>query len=83
TVGSVEILIGHVSPPGPQTHRVYLRGADESGKGDLVGEVKADAKQGEVLTVTFDPTSDVRIVRVETTRMDGWVILHEIRVLAE
>lgn len=83
TVGSVEILIGHVSPPGPQTHRVYLRGAGESGKGDLVGEVKADAKQGEVLTVTFDPASDVRIVRVETTRMDGWVILHEIRVLAE
>ncbi|MCB1247552.1 MAG: discoidin domain-containing protein, partial [Acidimicrobiia bacterium] len=83
TVSRVEILIGNVSPPGPQTHRVYLRSAGESGRGTLVGEVSADASQGDWLTVTFDPVPDVRYVRVETVAMDGWVIIHEIRVLAE
>ncbi|MCZ7533742.1 MAG: discoidin domain-containing protein [Acidimicrobiia bacterium] len=83
TVGRVEILIGHVSPPGPQTHRVYLRGPDQSGKGELAGEIQANAAQGDVLTITFEPATDIRYVRVETTRMDGWVILHEIRVFAD
>jgi hypothetical protein len=82
TVGRVEILIGHVSPPGPQTHRVFVRGVGEPGPGTLVGTAEADAEQGDVLTVVFDPVDDVRIVRVETVAVDGWVILHEIRVLA-
>jgi hypothetical protein len=83
TVGRVEILIGSVSPPGPQTHRVFIRSAGETEKGTLVGEVSEDASQGDWLVVEFDPVPGVRIVRVETVSMDGWVILHEIRVLAE
>ncbi|MGB8361851.1 MAG: discoidin domain-containing protein [Acidimicrobiia bacterium] len=82
TVGRVEILIGHVSPPGPQTHRVRVRGDDESSPGTLVGEVTKDAQQGEVLTIEFDPVESVRYVRVETVAVDGWVILHEIRVFS-
>jgi hypothetical protein len=81
-VARVEILIGHVSPPGPQTHRVWVRGVDEPSPGTLAGEVSADAAQGDVLTVEFDPIPGVRFVRVETVKADGWVILHEIRVLA-
>ncbi|MFZ0625691.1 MAG: discoidin domain-containing protein [Acidimicrobiia bacterium] len=83
TVGRVEILIGHVSPPGPQTHRVYLRADGEAGKGELAGEVSADASQGDWLTIAFEPVAGVRYVRVETTRMDGWVILHEVQVFAD
>jgi F5/8 type C domain len=82
TVGRVEILIGHVSPPGPQTHRVRVRGDGEPSPGTLVGEVTADAKQGDVLTIEFDPVESVRYVRVETVAVDGWVILHEIRVFS-
>lgn len=81
TVGRVEILIGHVSPPGPQTHRVWVRAADESAPGTLVGEASADAAQGDWLAVEFSPVDDVRSVRVETVSVDGWVILHEVRVL--
>ncbi|MGA9595522.1 MAG: discoidin domain-containing protein, partial [Acidimicrobiia bacterium] len=83
TVGRVEILIGHVSPPGPQTHRVYLRSDGETGQGELAGEVSADASQGDWLTIDFEPVAGIRYVRVETTRMDGWVILHEVQVFAE
>lgn len=76
----VEILIGNVSPPGPQTHRIYLRGAGESAPGTLAGQVTADADQGDVLVVEFDPVPDVRYVRLETISMDGWVIIHELSV---
>ncbi len=83
TVGRVEILIGHVSPTGPQTHQVYVRGADEPAPGRLVGEVSADATRGQVLVVELDPApDDVRFVRVQTVQMDGWVILHEVAVYA-
>ena len=81
TVDTVEILIGDVSPPGPQTHRVYLRGAGEPQPGRLVGEAGEDAEHGEWLTVEFEAQSGVRSVRVETIAVDGWVILHEVRVL--
>ncbi len=83
TVARVEVLIGHVSPPGPQTHRIWVRGADEPAPGSLVGEVSADAAQGDWLTVEFDPVADVRFLRIETVMVDGWVILHETRVLAD
>jgi hypothetical protein len=80
TVSRAEILIGHVSPPGLQTHRIWVRGADEPGPGTLVGEVTADAQIGDVLVVEFDPVPDVRFVRLETVAADGWVIIHELRV---
>ncbi len=80
-VARVEILVGDVSPPGPQTHRVWVRGVGDAAPGILVGEVSADASQGDVLTVEFEPVTDVRFVRIETVSMDGWVILHEVRVL--
>lgn len=82
TLSRVEILIGHVSPPGPQTHRVRVRSADETAPGRLVGEVSVDARQGDWLTVDVDAAGDVRYVRVETVAADGWVIIHEVRVLA-
>ena len=82
-VASVQILVGDVSPPGPQTHRVYVRGEDEPAPGRRVGEATADARHGDRLTVEFEPEPDVRFVRVETVAVDGWVILHEIEVLAE
>jgi hypothetical protein len=80
-VSRVEILVGHVSPPGPQTHRVSVRRVDDASPGILAGEVSADASQGDVLTVEFDPIIDVRFVRIETVSMDGWVILREVWVL--
>ena len=80
-VSRVEILVGHVSPSGPQTHRVWVRGVDDASPGILAGEVSADASQGDVVTVEFDPIIDVRFVRIETVSMDGWVILHEVWVL--
>ncbi len=79
-VARVEILIGHVSPTGPQTHRIYLRGAGEAAPGALVGEVSADARHGDVLVAEFEPVSGVRHVRLETVAMDGWVIIHELSV---
>ncbi len=83
TVGRVEILIGTVSPTGPQTHQVYVRSADEPAPGRLVGEVSADATRGQVLVVELEPApDDVRFVRVQTVQMDGWVILHEVAVYA-
>lgn len=81
-ISRVEILIGHVSPPGPQTHRIRVRADGEAAPGKLVGEVSANARQGDWLIVEFDAVSDVRFVRIETVAVDGWVILHEIRVLA-
>lgn len=83
TVSGVEILIGHVSPVGPQTHRIWLRGQGEGAPGTLVSEVRADAAAGDWLSMEFAPVEGVRTVRVETTSVDGWVILHEIRVLGE
>lgn len=80
SVGRVEILIGHVSPPGPQTHRVFVRAEGETGNGAFVGEVSADAVQGEWLSVEFSAVSGVRHVRVETLAVDGWVIIHEVTV---
>ncbi|MFQ5555779.1 MAG: discoidin domain-containing protein [Acidimicrobiia bacterium] len=82
SVSRVEILIGHVSPPGLQTHRVRLRSAGDPAPGFVAGEVTADVPQGTVLTVEFDTVPDVRFVRVETLAADGWVILHEIEVFA-
>ncbi len=82
-VSRVEILIGHVSPTGPQTHRVWVRKDGEPAPGTLVGEVSADVSAGEWLTLEFGPVDAIRTVRVETVSVDGWVILHEIRVLAE
>lgn len=82
TVGRVEILIGHVSPPGPQLHRVYVRGEAEAAPGRLVGEISADAAQGEWLAVDVEDTAGVVAVRVETVGVDGWVILHEVKVLS-
>jgi len=79
-VGRVEVLIGDVSPPGPQTHRVLVRAADAAGPGTLVGEVTVDAAHGDVVVFEFEPVPGVRVVRVETTAVDGWVILHEIEV---
>jgi hypothetical protein len=79
-VSRVEILIGHVSPAGPQTHRIWVRSADEPAPGTLAGEVSEDADQGDVLTVEFDPIPGVRYVRLETVTVDGWVIIHELRV---
>jgi hypothetical protein len=38
-VSRVEILVGHVSPPGPQTHRVSVRRVDDASPGILAGEV--------------------------------------------
>lgn len=83
TVGRVELLIGHVSPSGPQTHRVYVRGVDDPSPGVLAGQVSADARHGDWLTVEFEPVPGVRFVRVETVAMDGWVIIHEISVLSD
>ena len=83
TVASVQILVGDVSPPGPQTHRVYLRTEGESAPGRQVGEVSVDARHGDWLTVEFEPEPDTRFVRVETAAVEGWVILHEIEVFAE
>ncbi len=77
-VGRVEILIGTVSPTGPQTHRVYVR--SEGSSEAFVGEVSADATAGDWLVVDFEPVDDVRWVRVEAVAMDGWVIIHEIQV---
>ena len=82
TISRVDVLIGNVSPPGPQTHQVRVRSSNEAGPGRLVGEVSADARQGDWLTIELDAVPDVRHVRVETVAMDGWVIIHEIRVLA-
>lgn len=76
TVASVEILVGEVSPPGPQTHRVNLRAEGEQAPERQVGEVSVDARHGDWLTVEFDPEPDSRFVRVETVSVDGWVILH-------
>jgi hypothetical protein len=82
TVGRVEILIGHVSAPGPQTHRVWVRGPGDPEPGTPAGEVSVDAAPGDWLTVELEPAAGVRYLRVETTTVDGWVILHEVRVLA-
>ncbi len=82
-VGRVEILIGHVSPPGPQRHDVYLRGDGEPAPGTFVGSVDTDADQGDWLTVEFAAVESARYARLETVAMDGWVILHEVRVLSE
>lgn len=79
SISRVEILIGEVSPPGPQTHRVYVRVPDDPSPGSLVGEVTADARPGDWLTVELD-SIEARFVRVETIAMDGWVIIHEINV---
>ena len=81
TVGRVEVLIGPVSPKGPQTHRVLVSGADLSER--VVGEVSVDARAGEWLVVEFEPVPDVRRVKVETVVMDGWVIIHEVKVFAD
>lgn len=80
TVAVVEILVGEVSAPGPQTHRVTLVDAD--GTETPAGEVSVDAAHGDWLRFEVAPTDGVRRVRVETLAVDGWVILHEIRVLA-
>jgi hypothetical protein len=34
------------------------------------------------VTITFDAVSDARFVRLETTSVDGWVIIHEVEVYA-
>ena len=81
-VGRVEISIGFVSPDGPQTHQVSVGSSADGGAGTLVAELAADARQGDVLVAEFEPRPDVRYVRVDTVAVDGWVILHEIRVLA-
>ena len=78
-MGSVEILVGFVTPPGPQTHVVSLR--NEAGEVVASHSVSADAGPGDVLIGDFGSVPSVRYVRVETVAMDGWVILHEIRVL--
>ena len=39
------------------------------------------AGEGDVLVADFGAVPDVRYVLVETVALDGWVILHEIRVL--
>lgn len=82
TVGRVEILIGSVSPPGPQRHRLLVRRA--SGESEVVWEFDGAADHGDVLSFVPDmPLSGVRAVRLESLEVDGWVIIHELRVFGE
>jgi hypothetical protein len=60
---------------------VYVRRDGDTAPGTLVGSVNTDADQGDWLTVPFAAVEGVRHVRVETLAADGWVILHEVRVL--
>jgi len=62
--------------------RVEVLIGDVSPPGTLVGEVTVDAAHGYVVVFDFEPVPGVRVVRVETTAVDGWVILHEIEVYA-
>ena len=80
TVGRVDIAIGDVAPAGLQTHRVRVRADGEPAPGTLVGEVTVDAPHGAVVSVPFAPVADVRVVRIETVSVDGWVIVHEVEV---
>ena len=82
-VARVEILIGHVSTPGPQTHRVRVRADGEAAPGTVVGEFSGDVAQGTTLQLEFEPVPGVRYVRVETIAADGWVILHEVGVYSD
>ncbi len=81
-LGRVEIHIGHVTPPGLQTHRVLVRADDEPAPGRLVGEATGDVRDGDILTVELDAAAigPVRYVRVDTVDIDGWVIIHDIAI---
>jgi hypothetical protein len=80
TVSRVEILVGFVTPPGPQTHRVSVGSHADGSATTEVARLSVDADQGDWLVAEFAARSDVRYVRVDTLAIDGWVILHEISV---
>lgn len=78
-ITEIEILIGPVSPPGPQRHRLSVRGEDSEYR--TVWEFDDTADQGDRLTFIPDvPLEGVRFVRLEVLAVDGWVIIHEVRV---
>ena len=82
TVRSIEVLIGEISPPGPQRHRLSTRG--ESGGWTVVWDFDGDADHGDTLVFEpDDPLEDVRHVRLDVLAVDGWVIIHEIRIRGE
>jgi hypothetical protein len=83
TVGAVDILIGYVSPPGPQTHRVLIRTADNPDHLTVANEISVDAEQGEWISIELpEAIGDVTAVRVETVSTEGWVIVHEVVITA-
>ena len=80
-VGRIDVKIGDVTPRDAQTHRVYVRAADEAATGRLVGEMSGDVRDRDILSLDVDAAFDpVRYVRVETVDIDGWVIVHDIAV---
>jgi hypothetical protein len=83
-VGSVEIHIGDVTPPGAQTHLIHVRSEGEPAPGRLVGEATGNVSDGDILRVDLDAEAigPVRYVRVDTVEIDGWVIVHDIAVFA-
>ncbi len=78
-IGWVDIEIGHVTPPGLQTHRVYVRAEGEEAPGRLIGDATGSVVDGDVLSLAV-PTDvgPVRYVRLETVDIDGWVIIHDV-----
>lgn len=82
TIERVDVLIGPVSPPGPQRHRLLVRRA--TGEPEVVWEFDGVADHGDTLSFVPDvPLEGVRAVRLETLEVDGWVIIHEIRVIGD
>lgn len=78
----VDVLIGSVSPPGPQRHRLLVRRA--TGEPEVVWEFGGAADHGDTLSFVPDvPLEGVAAVRLETLEVDGWVIIHEIRVIGD
>lgn len=78
-IEEIEILIGAVSPPGPQLHRLSVRSGD--GAYETVWEFDGVANQGDrLIFVPDEPLRDVRYVRLDVLAVDGWVIIHELRI---
>jgi hypothetical protein len=81
-ITGVRIYIGDITPQGFSSFRITGRGPDLDSQ--ILFEVSGDYQTGDVIELlSAQPIPNIQIVRVEVLQMDGWVILHEIEVLAD
>jgi F5/8 type C domain len=72
-------LIVSQSPPGPTLHQIWVRTAEEQYR--LLREIRGETHDFQILEYDAPGISDVRFIKIVTTKSPSWVGWREIEIL--